>query len=150
MWTYQHSVSTTVPPALLWACYANADVWPEFDAGLEQVTLEGPFTAGTRGTLLPKEGDPRGHEQLPFVLVRAVRNGGFTAQTEVPGVVVMRFVHTLTALPGGGTRIVHGVEIDGPAADEVGPQAGPGITTIIPDIVSALIRVAADRGGLSA
>lgn len=145
MWDYQYVVDAEVTPAQVWACYSDPAAWPRFDRGLAEVTLQGPFEAGTRGAFLPKESDPRGPDPLPFVLVRAVKDGGFTAQTEIPGSVTMRFVHRLAELPGGGARITHGVEIDGPDADTLGPQIGPGVTEVIPGIVSALVELAAEQ-----
>ena len=145
MWTYQHSTDTDAGAAQVWACYADTTVWPQYDQGLERVTLDGQFAAGTRGRLVPRAGDPRGPDPIPFALVRAVADDGFTAETTADGL-TLRFTHRLTALPGGRTRVTHGVEIDGPAAAELAPRIGPGITAVIPGIVTALIRVATDRG----
>lgn len=146
MWTYQHSTDTDAAPSQVWGCYADISVWPQYDAGLERVTLDGPFAAGTTGTLLPRAGDPRGREPIPFTLVRAEAHGGFTAQTTADGL-TLRFTHQLDALPGGRTRVTHGVEIDGPAAEHLAPQIGPEITKVIPGIVTALVGVATRRTG---
>ncbi|MFC1416092.1 SRPBCC family protein [Streptacidiphilus cavernicola] len=142
MWSHEHSVDADVTPAQVWACYANTALWPAFDPGLERMTLAGPFAAGTRGRLVPREGDPRGRAPVPFLLVRAQPERGFTTESEIPGAVTLRFVHRLAEVPGG-TRITHGVEIAGPAADSLGPAIGPVLTAVIPGIVETLVRVAA-------
>jgi hypothetical protein len=106
------------------------------------VRLVGPFAAGSRGTLIPRDWDPRGPDPLPFTLSHAEPGRGFAAENEIPGVATVRFVHRLTELGGGRTRITHRVEIDGPLAPELGPELGPRITSMIPGIVATLVTVA--------
>lgn len=45
--------------------------WPEWGTGIVQVTLDGPFAAGTTGTMTPEGQDP-----LPFTLTEAVPGEG--------------------------------------------------------------------------
>jgi hypothetical protein len=111
--------------------------WTEWDEGIEKVTLDGPFTVGATGTMTPVEQDP-----LPFTITEAVPEQGFTDETVIPDAVTLRFVHRLAALPGGGTRITHRLEIDGPAAGRMGPELGPQITEDFPDAVRALANAA--------
>src|ERR671923_276430 len=60
---------------------------------------------------------------------RALAYKGFVADL---GDVTLRLSHSLEPVEGGGTSIVHRLEIGGPAADRVGPELGPAITEDFP------------------
>ena len=135
MWTYEHTVTADATPEAIWPLYADVSAWLRWDGGLASVTLDGPFAAGSRGTLQPMGQDP-----LPFTLTQATPNSGFTDETQIPGA-VLRFIHRLTA-DGHRTRISHRLEIDGPAADEIGPNLGPAITADFPETMDHLARLA--------
>ncbi|MEU8586949.1 SRPBCC family protein [Streptomyces sp. NPDC048664] len=137
MWEFEHTVEADVTTAQVWARYADTATWPEWDEGLERVTLAGPFEAGVTGTLTPQ-----GQEALPFVLTEVVPDKGFTDETVIPDTVTLRFVHLLTPLPGDRTRITHRLEIEGPAADRMGPELGPRIGADFPDAMAALAEAA--------
>ena len=138
MYEFEHSVDVAATPAQIWARYTDVATWTEWDEGLEKVTLDGPFTVGSTGALTPS-----GQDALPFTLVQAVENEGFSDETEIPGQVVLRFVHRLVELPEGGTRVTHRLEIEGPAADEIGPHLGPEISSGFPQTIATLGAVAA-------
>jgi hypothetical protein len=135
MWTYEHSQTTTATPRQIWPLYADVAAWLRWDRGLTSVTLEGPFAAGSSGMLTPA-----GQDGLPFTIVDATPNKEFTDETAIPGA-VLRFIHRLDPVEGG-TRVTHRLEIDGPAADEIGPNLGPMITADFADAVEALVALA--------
>lgn len=141
MWEFEHSVEADVTPAQVWARYADVASWPEWDTGIVEVTLDGPFVAGTTGTMTPE-----GQGPLPFTLTETVPEAGFTDETVIPDAVTLRFVHRLAGLPGGRTRITHRLEIEGPAAATMGPELGPQITEDFPEAMEALAKVAGQRG----
>jgi hypothetical protein len=58
---------------------------------------------------------------------------------------VLRFVHLLEPAAGGGTRITHRVEVEGPAASEIGPN----VASDLPEAMAAL-AAAAERAGAPA
>jgi hypothetical protein len=82
---------------------------------------------------------PAGQGPMPFRMTEATPERGFADETDVPGA-TLRFVHQLVPLAGGGTRITHRVEIDGPAADQMGPVMGPQVTAGIPETMESLAR----------
>ncbi|MGI8440745.1 MAG: SRPBCC family protein [Thermoleophilaceae bacterium] len=134
MWQFEHSIETRASAEAVWRLYRDVSTWPSWDEGIEAVELHGPFEPGAEGVLTPV-----GQEPLPFRVVEATPGRGFADETAAPGV-VLRFIHRLLPLDGGGTRITHRVEIDGAAAEEVGAQAGPQITAGIPDTMESLAR----------
>lgn len=136
MWEFQHSVETEKSPAALWRLYSDVSTWPMWDPTIEQVELEGPFVAGATGRMKPV-----GQDAMAFSITRCVPGEGFDSESAL-GPVTVRFQHDLEPLPSGGTRLVHGVTISGPAADQMGPQVGPMITADIPGAMMKLVELA--------
>src|SRR5258708_314568 len=127
MWDYELAVDSTATPEALWAVWSDVAGWPDWNAGVEKIEIDGPFAAGSRFTMTPPGEEPiqmRLLDVIPLVL--------FTDKMDA-GDFVVTTVHRLEPLPGGGTRIVYRTEITGPAAAEVGPQLGPAITADFPD-----------------
>lgn len=136
MWEYEHSIETEASPEAIYRLYSDVATWPRWDEGIAEVTLDGPFAAGTRGVLTPE-----GQGPLPFRLTEVRSNQGFADETEVPGAgIVLRFVHSLVPLGDGRTRVTHRVTIGGPAAETLGPQIGAGMTAGIPGTMASLAR----------
>jgi len=141
MWQYEHSAETHASPASIWHFYSDVSTWPGWDAGIAEITIDGPFAAGTTGTMTPT-----GQSPLAFRIVDAEPELGFADQTEIPGAgILLRFTHRIAALPEGRTRITHSVAISGPGAEALGPQIGPGVTVGIPEAMATLARQADAR-----
>jgi hypothetical protein len=136
---YEYSLDAEVTAEAVYALYSDVATWPSWDEGVEQVTIDGPFTAGTTGTFTPTGGDP-----LRFTIVAAQPARGYSDEFPLPGA-TLRGTHTLTPLPDGRTRITHRFELVGPAAAELAPQLMPGVTDDVPNTVANLARHAARR-----
>lgn len=104
---------STATPETLWPHYAEVNRWKGWDEAVEQVTLEGAFTVGSRGTL-----KLHGKPALDFKLTEVTPNVSFSDETKV-GPMTVRFTHTLQRLIGG-TKVTHRVTIDGPGAEALG------------------------------
>jgi len=142
MWSFEHSVETTASPAAIWKLYSDVTTWPVWDSGISAIELDGPFAAGSTGTITPM-----GQDALRFRIVSATPGKGFSDETEIPGTgVVIRFIHTLNETPSGKTKVAHRVEIDGSSADTLGPQIGPSMTVGIPETMDSLVRHALNVG----
>jgi hypothetical protein len=112
----------------------DADVarWTEWDGSLREVSLDGEFAVGSRGKMVI-EGQP----PIDFVLTAVEPGVAFTDETTVPGA-LLRFHHRIEELDGR-VRVTHKVEIEGPAAQ----QMGPFVTADVPEAVEALVALAA-------
>jgi hypothetical protein len=138
MWTYEHSAETSAALDAIFALFQNVSTWPQWNPGVESMVLDGPFAAGTTGTMKVP-----GQEPMRMRLVSVDPAHGFEDETPIPDAgIVVHVRHVLTPLESGGTRITYGMTIDGPAADAVGPQLGPEITNDFPAVVAALIAMA--------
>jgi hypothetical protein len=74
-----------------------------------------------------------------LIIAEAVEPDLFVDEVHVADVVV-RTIHRVEDREGGRSRVVYRIEIDGPAADRVGPELGPQISADFPEVLSALIR----------
>ena len=143
MWEYEHSIETTATAEALWARLADVANWPEWNADIEKVEIDGPFAVGGQITMTPHGGDP---VRLRLTDVRV--NELFVDEAELDGVIVRTMHHlqplatTDTTTNNTRTRITYRTQITGPAADELAPQLGPAITGDFPETMAALARAA--------
>ena len=137
MWEHQHTAETAASPEAVWHVLRDLDQWATWDTSMEWVRLQGPFQVGSQVVMKPKGQDP-----ITSVIVEASENRLCADQTDL-GEVTLRFSHTLEPLAGGGTRVIHRLEITDPAADQVGPELGPAITEDFPEAMDALLPRAA-------
>ena len=142
-WTFEHTEYTAASPEEIWAQWSDVTSWPVWDRGVEHVSLEGPFTAGTKGTLKPT-GGPRAHFQLTEVRPAE----GFVDVTKLP-FARMRFEHSAVR-EAGRTRLTHRVTISGPTTPLFSMVIGRGIAKGLPETVKTLAHVAAERDAASA
>jgi len=136
MWTHEHAAETDATPDRIWAVLSDIDHWTAWDTSMESIALEGPFTVGSTISMTP-----RGQEAIRSTIVEIRENERYADETEFGGL-LLRFSHTLSPLGSGGTRIVHRLEITGPAVEQAGPQIGPAIVEDFPEAMSGLIAYA--------
>jgi len=132
MWSYEHTADSTAPAAQVWTVWTDVEAWPTWNAGIAAITVDGPFTAGTRLVMTPPGEDP-----IALRLTEVVPHESFTDVMDA-GDFLVTTIHRLEPLAEGGTRIVYRTEITGPAAPAVGPDLGPAITADFPDVLAAL------------
>jgi hypothetical protein len=136
-YTYTHTVEAHATPEAIWALYEDVTTWPSWDAQAELITRDGPFAAGTTGTMKFV-----GQEPLGYRLTKVEPLREFVDETPV-GELVVRVSHLLEPLPEGCLRITYSVEIDGP--EDEAQQVGPMVTADFPDTVASLVALAKER-----
>src|SRR4051812_12027232 len=123
MWQYEYALETSSPAAPLWERWSDMASWSTWNAGVTAVEADGPFASGTTFRMtLPDS------TELPMTLTEVVPGQSFTDVLDT-GDFAVTTVHRLDQLPEGRTRIVYRTEITGPAAEAVGPELGPQITS---------------------
>jgi uncharacterized protein YndB with AHSA1/START domain len=142
MWEYEYAVESDASAEALWRCWSDVAGWPVWNAGIESISIDGPFAVGASFTMTPP-----GDEPITMRITEVSPGELFTDEADL-GDVVVRTVHRLEAVGEGRTRVVYRTEITGPAAAELGPQIGPAITADFPEVIAALV-VAAGRVGVS-
>jgi hypothetical protein len=135
--TYRHSVEADVSAEAVWALYEDVETWPSWDDQAERITRDGPFAAGTTGTMTFT-----GQEPLSYRLTKVEPLREFVDETPA-GPLVVRVSHRLEPLGPRRVRITHEAEVDGPA-DEA-RHVGAMITADFPQTMASLVARAEER-----
>ena len=120
--SYTHTVETAVPAAAIWALYKDVSTWPLWDEQAVAVTRDGPFAAGTTGTMTFAGQDP-----LAYRLARCCP--GASSPTRPRSATWWSGLAPAEAAAGPRCRSPTPPEVDGPAG---GAQVGPMITADFP------------------
>ena len=134
MWEYEYRLETSAAPEALWRHWADIASWPQWNDGIETITVDGPFEVGTVFTMTPP-----GEEPIRMRLTEIKPGESFTDELDA-GDFVVRTEHRLEPAAAGLTRIVYRTEITGAAAGQAGPELGPQITADFPEVAAALAR----------
>ena len=139
MWTATTSIATTASPQALWRLFEDVAGWTNWNAGIERVSLAGPFATGSTFEMKPP-----GMDAFRSTLRDVRPHKGFVDETVLEDT---RFLvsHELHALPTGGTRIVYAVRVEGPEAATLGPL----VTADFPEVLAAL-KALAERASATA
>jgi hypothetical protein len=135
MWEYEHSVETEAAAEQVWALWSDVTTWPDWNAGIAAIEIDGPFAEGTMFTMTPP-----GAEPIRLRLVEVVPGALFVDELDA-GDFTVRTIHRL-APAESGTRVTYRTEISGPGADQVAPELGPAITADFPEVLAALVKLA--------
>jgi uncharacterized protein YndB with AHSA1/START domain len=136
MWAREDSIETNAAPDEIWRLWADVAGWPRWNGDIEQIELVGPFAPGSRILMTPL-----GQETIDLRLADVVEPESFVDEADL-GEIVVRTTHRVEPLDGGRARVTYRMEITGPAADTLGPQIGPEITSDFPETLAALVALA--------
>ena len=134
MWATEPSVETTALPESIWRLWSDVATWADWNDDIERVDISEPFAAG--GTIAMT---PVGQETVMLRITEVSEPRLFVDEADVDDAVV-RTVHRIDQLENGRSRIIYRMEITGPAADQIGPQLGPQISSDFPQLLSALVE----------
>lgn len=135
MWKTSFSIETKAAPEKIWSMWSEVKRWPEWDEGLEAVTLNGPFTAGSTGTLQPKGGPV-----FKTILLEVEAPRRFTDRTFLP-LTRLDFHHEVK-VENGRTRLEYRVEMSGLLTPLFSRVIGRGIAKDLPETVRRLVEFA--------
>jgi len=135
VWRGEHSIETSATPAVIWSIFRDVPGWKTWNAGIEHIAIEGPFSTGTWFTMKPPGEDP-----LRSRLVEVRENACFVDETRV-GDLAITVAHRIEPLGAGRTRIVYAAEARGPEAAEIGPA----VASDFSQVLAALAKLAEAR-----
>ena len=139
VWLGEYAVETSAAPEAIWSIFRDVPGWKSWNAGIEQIDIDGPFATGTWFTMKPP-----GEEALRSQLIDVRENVCFVDETRV-GDLVIKVAHRIEAFAGSlgptRTRIVYAVDARGPQASEIGPA----VASDFPDVLASLAKLAETR-----
>jgi hypothetical protein len=134
-WHAEFSVETAATAEAVWALFRDVARWKEWNAGIETISIAGPFAVGTEFSMKPP-----GEDVVVSRLVRVEENVGFTDETRVGDLTIL-VDHRIERPAAGPVRVIFAVDAQGPGADAIGPA----ITSDFRDVLRALAE-RAERG----
>jgi hypothetical protein len=129
------SATSSAPPEAFFARWADMGTWPEWDEAVAWAHLDGPFAAGSTGTL-----KPRGGPKVSFVIETLEHGSEFTDVSSMPGA-KLRIRH-LVSVDDRTTRVDIDVSIEGPLEWLWRRVIGKGIASSTPEGLAKLVAVA--------
>ena len=138
MWTTEYSTEADVEPQAVWAALRDLHSGVKLSDRSDSFELHGPFAVGTEVSVTPD-----GQDTFRSTIVELVEPEVYADETAF-GDVTLTFRHTLVPT-ATGTRVTHQLTIDGPGADNVGPELGPQISADFPAAMDELIAAARSR-----
>lgn len=128
---FSYTDSTTAAANRIWQIWTDVDKWQQWDKGLQSATLNGPFVAGTKGSLLPDKG-PRSK----FTITEVVPGSSYSFETRIPfGRLVIN--RTLSEKENK-TFFTHTVTLTGPLKKVLGKN----YKAMLPDVLKTIKQLA--------
>lgn len=131
-WRSEYAIETSAAAETIWGIFRDVPGWKDWNAGIEQIELEGPFAAGTWFTMKPP-----GEEALRSQLIEVRENVCFIDETRVGDLTIL-VAHRIEPLGPARTRIVYAVDAQGPQASEIGPA----VSADFPEVLASLSKLA--------
>jgi hypothetical protein len=139
MWSTQYSAETDASPEAVWAALRDLHSGVRLSDRSDSFELHGPFEKGTHISVTPQ-----GQDTFQSTIIELTEPEVYADRTTF-GDLTLTFRHTLSRLPGGGAKVTHQLEIDGPSASKVAPELGPQISEDFPVAMEDLFAAAQER-----
>jgi uncharacterized protein YndB with AHSA1/START domain len=137
----QRSVETSASPAAVWRVWSDTTTWPDWNPDVQAMTLNGPFAAGTTGTMKTKQGTRQ------VQLAEVVPGRSFRLETTVIPLTRFAFECQVASGPAGKTTISQAISVGGPLGGVVGGMMGRQIADTFPALLQGLARKAETSEG---
>jgi len=137
----QRSVETSASPAAVWKIWSDTSTWAEWNPDVQSMTLNGPFAAGTSGTMKTKQGTRQ------VQLTEVVPGRSFRLETTVIPLTRFAFECEVVAGPAGKTTISQAIRVGGPLGGLVGGMMAPQIANTFLPLLQGLARKAEGSEG---
>ena len=132
----ERSVETSASPAAVWKIWSDTSTWAEWNPDVQSMSLNGPFAAGTSGTMKTKQGTRQ------VQLTEVVPGRSFRLETTVIPLTRFAFECQVVAGPTGKTTISQAIRVGGPLGGVVGGMMAPQIANTFLPLLQGLARKA--------
>jgi Polyketide cyclase / dehydrase and lipid transport len=133
VWTAEYGAETSAEPAQIWRLWADVAGWPEWNGGIEQIELIGPFAAGGKIVMTPP-----GDEPIELRITEASEPEVFVDEADM-GEIVIRTIHRVERIDSDRAVVTYRMEISGPSAQTLGPRLGTEISADFPLVLAELV-----------
>ena len=134
----EERIHIAVPPMLIDQIWSEVDQWHRWDPDTKQARLDGPFSVGTRGRIVPSKG-----MGIPMVVTERSKGSSFTVVGYIP-LFRLHFEHMVCAA-NGGSDVLHRVWFTGPLAFLFGPGVARQVREGLPRTMLSLKAYAERR-----
>lgn len=132
----ERSVETNASPQAAWKIWSDTSTWQDWNPDVQSMTLNGPFAAGTTGTMKTKQGT------RAITLTEVVPGQSFRLETTVIPLTRFAFECRVSPGPGGKTTISQSITVGGPLGGVVGGMMGRQIADTFPALLQGLAKKA--------
>jgi hypothetical protein len=132
IWRHEYAIETSATAETIWSIFRDVPGWKNWNAGIEQIDIDGPFAAGTWFTMKPP-----GEEALRSQLVEVRENACFVDETRVGDLAIL-VAHRIESVGPARARVVYAVDARGPQASEIGPA----VASDFPEVLASLAKLA--------
>jgi hypothetical protein len=139
----ERSVETSATPQTVWKIWSDTPTWQEWNPDVQSMTLNGPFAAGTTGTMVTKQGTRQ------VQLTEVVPGRSFRLETTVIPLTRFAFECKVDGGSGGKTTISQAIRVGGPLGGLVGGMMARQIADTFPPLLQGLARKAEATEGRS-
>jgi Polyketide cyclase / dehydrase and lipid transport len=135
VWRGEYGIETSATPDIIWSIFRDVPGWKNWNAGIERIDIDGPFSTGTWLTMKSP-----GENPLRSRLIEVRENECFVDETRI-GDLAITVAHRIESLGAGRTRVAYAVEASGPEASAIGPA----VASDFPEVLAALAKLAEAR-----
>lgn len=132
---FEHAETTEGSRSAIWNLWTDVESWEQWDDGLKEARLDGPFGVGATGTIVPNSGPA-----ATFEITEYEDTSSYTFRTKMPGAklnVRREFIE------GASTTFRHTVWFEGPLTPIWAVLAGRQFRRQLPPTMRKLAELAA-------
>ncbi|PWU03222.1 MAG: polyketide cyclase [Bacteroidetes bacterium] len=126
---------TTAPPDRIWKIWTDVKNWKNWDLGLRESLIRGPFQKNAEGTLIPDKGPKAG-----FRVTSCVPNFSYTVTTKLPFAEL--HLHRYLGYHNSKTTVTHEVWLEGPLSQLWWKLIGKRYSKASPEVMKKLKQIA--------
>jgi hypothetical protein len=135
---FSHTDSTTATGDKIWQVWTDVPNWKQWDKGLKEAVLNGPFMVGSKGKLIPDKGP-----KSKFVITEVDAYQSYTFKTRIPfgWLIIKRSLST----NNGITYFTHDVQFTGLLKKIFGKQLGKNYRAMLPKVMAEIKKIAEQK-----
>jgi hypothetical protein len=131
---FWHTETTTVPLEV-YRLWTDVSTWKDWDSGLKDATISGPFELGSIGEIISLEG-----RKSEFAVVEYIQDTSYTIRTKLP--LGSLYVKRLLSIQDEKVSLTHEVWFSGLTGGLFAKMFGPEFRKMLPEVVQEVKRLA--------